>query len=114
MRYEIHFAQNTNEGENKNEWTSKASFCRVITCESDDVSQIMSSFIELCRDFPEVVSRHSIRIFDNYIFDWLVMTRVPEQFEAYNDPICIIWNQHLPDDHPILEFRPEKKRLIFE
>jgi len=109
MRYEIQFSQELKKDKSQLEWTNKASFCRVITCQSNDVSKIMSSFIEFCNSFPMVVSRHDSRIFDNYIYDWIVKTRVPYQFEPYIDPICIIWNQHLPDGHSILEFKQGKR-----
>ena len=113
MRYEIQFLQELKNQHNKYEWTSNSVFCRVIACQSNDESKIMSSFIGFCNDFPKVVSRHSIRIFDNYIYDWVVMTRVPDQFEVFNDPICIIWNQHLPSDYLFLEFK-QKKEIKFK
>lgn len=110
MRYEIHFSKTSGPHTEKVNWTTKSSFCKILTCQENDESKIMSSFIDLCSRFPEVVSRHNVRIFDNYIYDWVVMTRVPEQFEAFSDPICIIWNQHLPEGHPLLRFKQTKSR----
>ena len=114
MRYEMQFACVDKNLKTEHEWTSNAGFCRVLTCQSNDESKIMSSFVEFCINFPKVVSRHNTRIFDNYIYDWVVMTRVPDQFEEFNDPICVIWNSHLPDDHSLLEFKQKKKRSFFK
>jgi hypothetical protein len=110
MRYEIQFLDSPmGDLKNKN-WTSIASFCKVFSCRENDESKIMSSLVSFCTQFPEAISRHNTRIFDNYIYDWAVMATVPDQFEAYIDPICIIWNHHLPSSHPLLEFRQIKSR----
>lgn len=109
MRYQIQFYEDTEDIESFDNWTMNAGFCRIKECQSNDESKIMSLFVDFCKNFPKVVSRHKLRIFDNYLYDWVVMTSVPDQFEPYNDPICIFWNHYLPDDHPILEFKNRKK-----
>lgn len=95
--------------ENK-KWIKNSVILNGFLTESEDLSKIMNSIVEICRSKPNIVVRNSLRLFDGLIFDWVLRAEIEQDFIPYKDSIYILWNYNLSKDHPALEFKIKKNK----
>ena len=98
MRYVIEMLNN-------GKWQVNDSLFKRFINKSDDLSKITKSIVDCCKSNPAAISRYNLRLFDNNIYEWVFKTEVEYGFIPFKDPICILWNNNLPFDHPSLELK---------